>query len=441
MERAVFVQKTNKMSRNTGLGNFFGFWKKREVGVEYRRVGSGDYRENIVYAENAQSAMRITAVYRAVNLISSSCALLTLQYKRRNRAGNYFTLDNKGHGKVMNYLLGVQPNDRMNSYTMIKYMVAQILLQGNAFIYPVRNSFGDVASLILLTPGSVTYDVYHNTYTIGDLTNGINKTVPAKDILHFKNMAMDGGYWGKSTISYAAQTMNIAATADRETLKRFATGGRYKAFLQNNKSVVGFGEYQDKELENVADDMQDRLNTGRDVIAVPGDGTITPMSMSSADMQFLENRKFTIREIARAFNTPPSKLMDDSNANYKSVEVSNVAFFSEALSPIVTEIEREFSAKLLDVNTYQDYKFTFDLSKLYALDLESKGRHDMVRLQTGQATVNDIRRENDVAPVDKGEDVYISTNLALLGSPKMSGGTESPAQNTNNESEEKGGEE
>lgn len=427
------------MIRNTGIGSFFGLLKKREAGVEAprRKTSSGDYRENVVYADNPSAAMKITAVYRAVNLISSSCALLTLQYKRRNRAGNYFVLDNKGSGKVINYLLSVSPNDRMNSYTMVKYMVAQLLLHGNAFIYPVRNSFGEVISLVLLTPGSVSYDVYQNTYTIGDLTNGINKTVPAKDILHFKNMAMDGGYWGRSTISYAAQTLNIAATADKETLKRFATGGRYKAFLQNDKSVKGFGEYQDKELEYVADDIQDRLNMGKDVIAIAGDGTLTPMSMSSADMQFMENKKFTIREIARAFNCPPSKLMDDSNANYKSVEVSNVAFFSEALSPIVTEIEREFSAKLLDVNTYLDYKFTFDLSKLYSLDLESKGKHDMVRLQTGQATVNDIRRENDVAPVEKGEDVYISTNLALLGSPKMSGG----AEETNNEPEGKGGEE
>ena len=129
--------------------------------------------------------------------------------------------------------------------------------------------------------------------------------------------------------------------------------------------------------------------------------------------------------------------MDDSNANYKSVEMSNVAFYVEALQPIITEIEREFSAKLLDENTYTDYKYTFDLSALYALDVDSKSRWQKTRLETGQATVNDIRRDDDRPPVDKGDDVYISTNLAILGSPKMSGET-SKDQNQTNENNKEG---
>ena len=152
-----------------------------------------------------------------------------------------------------------------------------------------------------------------------------------------------------------------------------------------------------------------------------GDVDVSPLSMTSADMQFLESRKFTIREIARFFNVPPSKLMDDSNSNYKSVEVSNIAFYAEALQPIVTEIEREFSAKLLNEWNYMDYKFKFDISALYALDLESKARWDKNRLENGLVSINDLRRERDVAPVEKGDDVYLSVNLAPVGSAKLNG--------------------
>ena len=148
---------------------------------------------------------------------------------------------------------------------------------------------------------------------------------------------------------------------------------------------------------------------------------MSPLSMTSADMQFLESRKFTIREIARFFNVPPSKLMDDSNSNYKSVEVSNIAFYSEALQPIVEEIEREFTAKLLNVATYQDYKYSFNLRSLYALDLESKAKWDSSRLQNGMVSVNDLRRENDIEPTEKGDEVYLSVNFAPLGSAKLSG--------------------
>lgn len=154
------------------------------------KSAGGDYRENIFYVSSPWAALNIAAVYRAVNLLSSSAATLTIQYKRKDRVKNYFKLSDTKDGKKINYLLGARPNDRMNSYTMIKYTVAQLLLQGNAFIYPVRNSIHEIGSFILCSPGSVTYDVYANQYKIDDITNGISVTVGPKDILHFKTCVL-----------------------------------------------------------------------------------------------------------------------------------------------------------------------------------------------------------------------------------------------------------
>ena len=389
--------------------------------VKQTTAVGADYRQNVVWANTETKAKKIAAVFRAVNLISSGLASLTLEYKRKDRVKNYFKPDNSENGKRMNYLISVKPNERMNASVFMKNLVSQILLQGNAYVFPVKNMMGGVEALYLLSPGSVAYDVYTNKYSVTDAVNGVNGMYSADEILHFKNVCDDGGYVGRSTVSYAAVTLGIAATSDVETLKRFSTGGRFKAVMKNNSTVKGFGEYQDEQLKAHGEDLQDAINRGDDILVVKGDVDVSPLSMTSADMQFLESRKFTIREIARFFNVPPSKLMDDSNSNYKSVEVSNIAFYAEALQPIVTEIEREFSAKLLNEWNYLDYKFKFDISALYALDLESKARWDKNRLENGLVSVNDLRRERDVAPVDKGDDVYLSVNLAPIGSMKLNG--------------------
>lgn len=386
----------------------------------------GDWRNNIEYVNTASKATKIAAVYRAVNLISSSAAVLTLRYMRRDTARNYFKLDESADGNMINYLLSVRPNERQNAYTMFKYLVAEVLLQGNAYLLPDYDSAMRLRRFVLLSPKSVVYNEYFNTYTINDGVNDIYMTVTADEILHFKNFCNDGGYMGVSTITHAATTLGIAATADAETLRRFGTGGRLKAVLQNGKGLKGFGEYDDEELNKQGDSLQDALNRGDDILVIQGDGELTPISMSSADMQFLESRKFTIREIARFFNVPPSKLMDDSNSNYKSVETSNIAFFAEALQPIVTEIEREFNAKMLTPKNWRNYKYKFDIRAIYALDLESRAKWDKSRLENGQCSVNDIRRENDVEPVDKGDDIYLSVNFAPIGSTKLSG--EQPKQ-------------
>lgn len=403
-----------------GILKFF----KRETAagaVKPRNVDGADYRQNVVYANTPEMAMKIAAVYRAVNLISSGLASLQMEYKRKDRSKDYFKLYDSGYGKRVNWLLGVEPNERMNSYTLFKNLVTSILLRGNAYIYPDYDEVGIVRAFYLLSPDSVSYDKRTNLYEVMDDVNRIYRVLRSEEILHFKNVSRDGGYTGVSTIRFAAQTLGIAATSDAETLKRFATGGRFKAILKNSSNVRGIGEYQDEELKGHGNDLQDSINRGDDILVVKGDAEVSPLSMTSADMQFLESRKFTIREIARFFNVPPSKLMDDSNSNYKSVEVSNIAFYSEALQPIVAEIEREFAAKMLSEVTFMDYKYSFNLKSLYALDLESKAKWDSSRLQNGQCSVNDLRRENDLEPVEKGDDVYLSVNFAPLGSAKLSG--------------------
>ena len=380
-----------------------------------------DYKQNVVWANTPTRAMKISAVFRAVNLVSSGLATLKIEYKRKDRAKGYFKLDNGKAGTKLNYLLSVRPNSRLNAYEFKKNLVSQILLQGNAYVLPVKNILGEVEALYLLTPGSVAHDIYSNTYQIADPVNMISTVVSADEILHFKNVSSDGGYTGLSTVSYAALTLGIAATSDNETLKRFATGGRFKAILKNNTSTKGWGEYQDEQLKAHGEDLQEAISRGDDILAVKGDVDVSPLSMSSADMQFLESRKFTIREIARFFNVPPSKLMDDTNSNYKTAELSNVDFYSEALKPLVEAIISEFSAKLLNEWNFQEYKFRFDLSSIYTLDLNSKAKWDKSRLENGVASVNDLRRESDIEPIEKGDDVYLSVNFAPLGSAKLSG--------------------
>lgn len=389
--------------------------------VKTQTAVGADYKQNVVYANTPEKAKKIAAVFRAVHLISSGLATLRLEYKRKDRYKGYFKLDDNQAGIKLNYLLSVRPNSRMNSYVFFYNLVSQVLLQGNAYIVPVRNSFGEVEGLYLIKPGGVAHDVLTDTYMVHDEINHISGVFRSDEILHFKNVSSDGGYIGVSTVTYAATTLGIAATSDSETLKRFATGGRFKAIMKNNTSVKGFGEYQDEQLKAHGEDLQEAINRGDDILAVKGDVDVNPLSMSSADMQFLESRKFTIREIARFFNVPPSKLMDDTNSNYKSVEVSNIDFYTEALKPFVKQILAEFSAKLLNEYNFMDYKFSFDLSDLYALDLESKARWDKNRLENGLVSINDLRRERDVEPVEKGDDVYLSVNLAPVGSAKLNG--------------------
>lgn len=85
-----------------------------------------------------------------------------------------------------------------------------------AYAYLRRDSYGQPMELLLLTPYSCSYDPWSDTYYVEDSINSVRGIFPGDEILHFKNISLDGGYTGVSTISFAAQTLGIAATAAAE---------------------------------------------------------------------------------------------------------------------------------------------------------------------------------------------------------------------------------
>lgn len=412
---AIFGQKISAILRE-----IIGGGEQRTSNVQT----SASYEQQVVSVNSAEQAMQIAAVYRCVDLVSSGVAVMQLHYMRKNTAKGYFcpfdpTKEYEKEGAMLDYLLSVKPNDKQNAFTFLKYTVAQKLLRGNALWIPKRDIYGHLEQLILVTQGTFAFDKLRNKYVVADNINGIYGEFNAEDVFHFKNLSMDGGYWGQSTISYGRRVMTSVATADKEVQNRLATGGRFRAILSNDTSVRGFGEYEDEELQKLADSIQTALKSGRDIISHPGDVKFQPITMTSADLEFMQTRVYETREIARLFGVPLIKLGETSNSNYKSVEMEQMDFYNEALQPQCVEIQNEILAKTTTKNTYNLFKVMFDTTSLFAMDVTSKAAWMKSRLETGVATVNDLRRENLMPPVEGGDEVLMSCNVAPLGSEKL----------------------
>lgn len=212
-------------------------------------------------------------------------------------------------------------------------------------------------------------------------------------------------------MTYARLTLNIGASGDQETLNRFQNGGNVRGIISNEKGVTGFGEYQDEQLEKTAESVDEKFSKGEKIVSLPGQVDFKQISLSSTDMQFLESRKFTVREICRFFGVHPSFVFDDTSNNYKSAEMANVAFLSNTLNPILRKIENELHRKLISPTLCCKRKFQFDRRGLYACDLDSRVKYQMQTIQTGFYTVNEWRREENKSPVEGGDTVLVSANL------------------------------
>lgn len=362
---------------------------------------------NWVPSPSVESSMKVSAVYSAVKLISEGVARLSLSLQRYNSATKCF-VDYYDSGLYR--ALRVRPNEELTAYEFWRATVQQILLQGNAYILPA----GDSRSLTLLSPGSTYYDPSTRYYMIADAYHGINRKLRSHQIIHLRNIGIDGGLTGLSPIQQAAQALNILQLADKNTASTLSSGGRMRGILTGSGSGAPFADALTSQLDQVSADLEESLRSGKTVVAVPTDMKFQTITLSPADAKVLESKQFTIRDIARYFRVHPGLLYEESNNTYKAAEVPNVMFLAQTLDPLLTQIENELLVKLVPEELWGRRRIRFDREKLYTTDLQTEAAYFEKMLQTGVYTVNELRAKKSRPPIEGGDTPLVSANLKSM---------------------------
>ena len=248
-------------------------------------------------AASPTTAMKLATVYRCISIVSGTVASLPLQIKKK--AAGYWSVEETGR---LATLLALKPNERQTSFDLVRNAVIQMLMQGNAYIYPEWNTRGGIRRLVLLSSGTCTYDKELNVYVVNDFTNRVFGTFDADEMIHLRNLSVDGGYTGVSTLAYAAKVLRISTKSDDKSEEVYSPGGTRRGFITGDNSVAkGVGLYQDAEVKNSADRIEKEIDSGKRVMNMPGGLDFKPLDFSPADTQLIDNKKFGVLEICRFF--------------------------------------------------------------------------------------------------------------------------------------------
>jgi phage portal protein BeeE len=136
-------------------------------------------------------------------------------------------------------------------------------------------------------------------------------------------------------------------------------------------------------------------------------------------MQLMEHMNMGLDDVARYFGTPRPLLMLDTNSHYNDYQNATMEYLQRTIAPEKTEMEKEIFRKLLGMEYYGSRRIHICEKPLLSMDPERQAKVDQLHLQMGW-TVNEIRAYHDLPAVEKGNIVYVSTNLAELGSKKLS---------------------
>jgi HK97 family phage portal protein len=250
--------------------------------------------------------------------------------------------------------------------------------------------------------------------------------IPRRDVLHFPNTFREqNGFWGISTLQYAFDTLSLIKTESRQALEMAAKGGRVKLIIGEERAntpqgTIAGGLFNKDQMNAYADEVNERIYQ-KDVVALRGLEKVQNISMSAQDMQMIDILGMSQDDVARFYATPRPLLMMDTNSHYTTYTNATMEYLSRTIAPDSREMEDEMFRKFLGLDDFGKRRIHMCEMPLLRMDKETQAKVDKARLESGTATVNELRRDWDMPTVEKGDIVYISTNLAELGSEKLSG--------------------
>jgi phage portal protein BeeE len=161
------------------------------------------------------------------------------------------------------------------------------------------------------------------------------------------------------------------------------------------------------------------------VTALRGLDKVVNISMTAQDMQMMEMLGVSLDDCARYYGTPRPLLMLDTNSHYNDYTNATMEYLQRTIAPLARELEDLFEAKFLTEADFGKRRFHMCELPLLRMDLEKQAKVDQLHLQMGW-TVNEIRNQYDMPAIENGDIPYVSTNLAELGSEKLSGNVGKP---------------
>jgi len=354
---------------------------------------------------SADKAIHLSAVWACVRLLSESVSTLPLKiYARQPDGSRKPATDHPAY-----QVLCRRPNLEMTPSRFMLMLVASICLRGNAFVE--KKMIGNrLVSLVPLLPQNMVVKRLDNgsleyTYT----ESATSRVIPAKNIMHIRGFGLDG-VCGMMPMMAGRDVIGSAMAVEESAAKIFENGLQSSGFLSADGAL---NEEQRERLRGYMAKFIGSRNAGK-IMVLEGGLKYQNVTMNPEAAQMLESRAFSIEEICRWFRVPPFMVghADKQSSWASSVEGMNLQFLTNTLRPLLVNIEQEISRCLLDGD--EDLFAEFSVEGLLRADSAGRAAYYTTALQNGWMSRNDVRRLENMPPIEGGDIYTVQLNLTPL---------------------------
>ena len=261
-------------------------------------------------AVNATSAQGVSTVYACVQAIAETTASLPLILFRRADDDRERASDHP-----LYRVLHDQFNPELTALEGREYMMAAVLLRGNAFARIVRGWDGQVRELWPLNPDNVTVQRTATGLVYDHSKDGVLTRLLAHEVLHLRHRLGDDGVMGVSPIAAARGVIELAQAEQDHGRNTFTNGAKLLGVLKFP------GKLKPEQRQAIATSWSSQhaggSNSGRTAILEEG-VDFQSVSMTLEDSEWIAARQFSVEEVCRLFRVPPTIVGDLRHGNYSN---------------------------------------------------------------------------------------------------------------------------
>lgn len=412
--------------------------------ADYLSFGGSPYedrwytRGNTVQMEGSsggtEGALKISTVWRAVNVLGAAIGVIPMNAMRREKRENV----ENGYNHSIAWDLPIHnrmrlaPNGAQTSFRWRHQLVGQLMLGGNYYAQKLRKyRGGEIEGMWPLDPsrmeianvtsnGSIEY-----AYT---QLSGEKKPMTQDDVFHVRGFSLDG-FKGISVIEMMQQTV-LQATMARVQRTAFLKNGMMPSLVVEHPK-----ELSDTAHNRLLGGMKRALGgpakAGEFLILEEG-AKANSFGFNFRDSQFVESDAFSVEEFLR-FTGVPGVLVGhaDKTSTHASAEQFFQSFVTYSIWPITGNLEQEMTVSIFGGDQHELY-WTFVLDALLRPDSVARAAFYQSLVMMGILTRNEVRELENRNPIEGLDEPLTPVNMGGANpgdhSPNMPPGAPKPGQ-------------
>lgn len=362
-----------------------------------------------------KNVVGLPAVWRAVTLISESVASVPFEVLKEEGDRVEVLKDHP-----ISNLLAYEPSLLYTSFDFRRTLVTIACLTGNAYALIDRDPRTERPVQFRI------FDTIYQNMTVDVTDSGVpfyvhssdhSKRYPYYDIIHLKGFSFNG-LEGLNMMDMHRENYGMGISA-----RDFGN-----EFYRNGAFLTGYVSVPTKLTAEAYQRMKSSWNStytgagNRGGTAILEQGAeFKPTMINPDDASMVDVQKFNIQDVSRIFGVPSHLLNDLDRATFNNIEQLSLEFAKYTLRPWAERIEQEFDRKVFFNDERSTHKTHLNLNAFLRGDTATQADRYRTMIQNGIMSINEVRKEEKLNPVEGGDTHYIQLNMQSITSPFLLG--------------------